>query len=68
MRELELRPQRCQSVIGWCCAAQFSYQQFQLNFNQAIAKEIAYRIQCAQRQSQADEQQDQGPAEERAAA
>ncbi|QGQ26607.1 glycosyltransferase family 4 protein [Gimesia benthica] len=68
MRELELRPQRCQSVIGWCCAAQFSYQQFQLNFNQAIAKEIAYRIQCAERQSRADKQQDQGPAEERAAA
>ncbi|QDT27927.1 hypothetical protein Enr10x_32630 [Gimesia panareensis] len=68
MRELELRPQRCQSVIGWCCAAQFSFHQFQIAFNQAIAKEIAYRIQRAKRAGQSDDQQDQGPAEERAAA
>jgi len=68
IRELQIRPQRCQSIIGWCCAAQFSYQQFQLFFNQAIAKEIAYRIQKAHRQSQTDTQQEQGPGEERAAA
>jgi len=68
MRELELRPQRCQSVIGWCCAAQFSYQQFQMAFNEAIAKEIAYRIHLAKRNSQTETPLDQGPAEERTAA
>lgn len=68
LRELELRPQRCQSVIGWCCAAQFSGQQFQMAFNQAIAKEIAYRIHQAERKSQMETPQDEGPAEERTAA
>lgn len=69
IRELELRPQRCQPVIGWCCATQFSFHQFQIAFNQAIAKEIAYRIQTAARKKQIQDQQDnQGPAEERIAA
>lgn len=68
IQELELRPQRCQSVIGWCCAAQYSYQQFLISFNKAIAKEIAYRIKTSQLQLPTQDQQDQGPAEERAAA
>ncbi|MCA9017452.1 MAG: glycosyltransferase, partial [Planctomycetaceae bacterium] len=68
IQELQLRPQRCQSVIGWCCAAQFSYQQFLISFNKAIAKEIAYRIKISQIQKPKQDQQDQGPAEERAAA
>ncbi|WP_339728414.1 glycosyltransferase [uncultured Gimesia sp.] len=68
IQELHLRPQRCQSVIGWCCAAQFSYQQFQLSFNKAIAKEIAYRVKSSQSQIQKQDQQDHGPSGERAAA
>ncbi|WP_298860130.1 glycosyltransferase [uncultured Gimesia sp.] len=65
IRELKIRPQRCQSVIGWCCAAQYSYQQFQISFNSAITKEIAYRIKKSKPQTPV---QDQGPAEDRAAA
>jgi|GEM_PF-1530825 len=68
IRELELRPQRCQAVIGWCCAAQYSYQQFQISFNKAIAKEIAYRIKTSIQQPQTQDQQDQGPSEQREAA
>ena len=68
IQELKLRPQRCQSVIGWCCAAQYSYQQFQISFNSAITKEIAYRLKMSQSQTPAEDQQDQGPAEDRAAA
>ncbi|MCH9656663.1 MAG: glycosyltransferase [Planctomycetes bacterium] len=65
IRELKIRPQRCQSVIGWCCAAQYSYKQFQISFNNTIAKEIAYRIKKSKLQTPV---QDQGPAEDRAAA
>lgn len=70
IQELQLRPQRCQSVIGWCCAAQYSYQQFLLSFNKAIAKEIAYRIRRSQFNIPQSEQQneDDQPGEERAAA
>lgn len=68
IKELELRPQRCQAVIGWCCAAQHSYQQFQISFNKAITKEIAYRLKTAKQQIQIEDQQDEGPSEQRSAA
>lgn len=68
IQELKLRPQRCQSVIGWCCAAPYSYQQFQTSFNNAITKEIAYRLKISQSQTPHQDQQDQGPTEERTAA
>lgn len=68
IKELELRPQRCQAVIGWCCAAQYSYQQFQISFNKAITKEIAYRLKTAKQQIQIENQQDEGPSEHRSAA
>ncbi len=66
IEELKMRPHCCQEVIGWCCATQYSYHQFQISFNNAITKEIAYRSKKPQITPQ--EQQDQGPAEDRAAA
>lgn len=68
IQELETRPQCCQAVIGWCCAAQYSYQQFQISFNKAITKEIAYRARTSKQQIQMPDQADQGPEEQREAA
>lgn len=66
--ELKMRPQRCQAVIGWCSAAQYSHQQFQIAFNKAITKEIAYRIKTANLKTASQDQQDEGPSEQRSAA
>lgn len=66
--ELRTRPQRCQAVIGWCCAAQYSYQQFQISFNKAITKEIAYRMKSSKLKMQSKDQQDEGPSGQRSAA
>lgn len=68
LQELELRPQRCQAVIGWCCAAQYSYQQFQISFNKAITKEITYRLKTVKQPVQVEDQQDEKPPEQRSAA